>query len=472
MYSKMQKDSRAAALERPQRAQASAPDHHHLARLDVALEGRTDQIERAGLARRHPGAVEATQRQGPEAARVARRDQRVVREREQAEGALHARERVDEPFFGRVLARAGEQLHDHLAVGGGAEDRAAPLELAADRDGVDEIAVVRDRDRARVGAGVERLRVAREAAARRRVAHVADRVSPREPLQDVLVEDVGDEAHAAVHVLLVRGHRHDARALLAAVLKGVEPEIGHVRGLGVAVDAEHAALVVKAIAFPKSEHLSLCGSVEHAVRHAASRRRGRARDQIEWSSASAASIHAEPCGGPMRRRAPPVVPMRTAGTPAARACASSSSARALVTITRPVDSPNRSASGRIESASVTSAPIRVGPAIAQRASATASPPRDTSCALSIETGGDGRVQQAGEAALVIEIHGRRMPHLEPAAQREPLRAAELLARAPEQHDRAPRRPQKWDVAWRSQGSSSPTTAIVGVGWIARPEVSL
>ena len=69
--------------------------------------------------------------------------------------------------------------------------------------GVHQVAVVRDRDRTGVGAGVEGLRVAREAAARRRVAHVADRVAPRQPLQDVLVEDVGDQAHAAVHVLLV-----------------------------------------------------------------------------------------------------------------------------------------------------------------------------------------------------------------------------------------------------------------------------
>ena len=123
----------ALGAERAQAAQPPAPDHHHLARLDVALVGRADQVERAGLAREHPAAVEPAERERAEAARVARRDQRVGGHHHEAPRAFQARERVDQALLGQLLARAREQLHDHLAVGGRAEDRTAALELAPDR---------------------------------------------------------------------------------------------------------------------------------------------------------------------------------------------------------------------------------------------------------------------------------------------------------------------------------------------------
>ena len=77
MCSKMQKFSSAPARNGSQAAQAAAADHHDLAGLEVALVGGADQIEGAGLAGDHPGPVEAAEGEGPEAARVARRDQRV-----------------------------------------------------------------------------------------------------------------------------------------------------------------------------------------------------------------------------------------------------------------------------------------------------------------------------------------------------------------------------------------------------------
>ena len=106
-----------------------------------------------------------------------------------------------------------------------------------------------ERDRADVRRGAERLRVDERAAARGRIAHVADRVAALELLEDPLVEHVGDQPHAAVHCLRpVRARvRDDPRALLAAVLERVEPEIGELCGLGRTVDADHAALVVEAV---------------------------------------------------------------------------------------------------------------------------------------------------------------------------------------------------------------------------------
>ena len=74
----------------------------------------------------------------------------------------------------------------------------------------------------------------------------------------------------------------------------------------------------------------------------------------------------------------------------------------------------------------------------------------------------GARQQPVEAPLVLEVDPRREAGLEAAAQRQPGAPAELLAGLAEQHDRVPR-PVKWETAWDSQGSSSPTIATVGVG---------
>ena len=87
------------------------------------------------------------------------------------------------------------------------------------------------------------------AAAGGRVAHVADGVTARQLLQGLLVEDVGHEPHRAVHEVVASGRRGDATALLAAVLQGVEAEVGDVRRLGMGVHPEHAALVVEAVGF-------------------------------------------------------------------------------------------------------------------------------------------------------------------------------------------------------------------------------
>ena len=251
----MQKASRDAFANGPQRAQPAAPDHHHLAGLEIALELGADQVERAGLARDDPGAAEPRQRERAEAERIARRDERVVGEHHQAVGALHARERVDQPILGMRLARAREQVHDHLGVRRRGEDRAAPFELAADRAGVHQVAVVRDRERAAVGRRAERLRVAQARLAGRRVAHVADRVTAGQLAQDLLVEHVADEAHRAVDEVLLAVRRRDARALLAAVLERVETEVGEMRRFGMAVHAEDAAGVVVAIGLARGGEL-------------------------------------------------------------------------------------------------------------------------------------------------------------------------------------------------------------------------
>ena len=73
--------------ERLDRPQPAVADDQHLARLDVAHVGRADQIERAGLGADDPGVAELAERERPEAVRIARGDQPVLRQQRERERA-------------------------------------------------------------------------------------------------------------------------------------------------------------------------------------------------------------------------------------------------------------------------------------------------------------------------------------------------------------------------------------------------
>jgi hypothetical protein len=74
---------------------------------------------------------------------------------------------------------------------------------------------------------------------------VAHRAVTGEGLEPGVGEEVVGEAHALLDTQAVAVAGHDPRGLLAAVLQGVEAEIGQPRGLGMAEDPEQAALVVE-----------------------------------------------------------------------------------------------------------------------------------------------------------------------------------------------------------------------------------
>src|SRR5689334_8886971 len=81
----------------------------------------------------------------------------------------------------------------------------------------------------------------------RRVPDVADRALAGELRQLVRAEGVLDEPHRAMREELLAVARDDPRGLLPAMLERVQSEVGDVRGLGVAVDREDAALVVEVV---------------------------------------------------------------------------------------------------------------------------------------------------------------------------------------------------------------------------------
>ena len=76
---------------------------------------------------------------------------------------------------------------------------------------------------------------------------MADRAVAGQRVEPLLREHVVHQAHALLEPDPLAVARRDARRLLAAVLQRVEPHVGEVRGLGVAEDAEEAALVVEVI---------------------------------------------------------------------------------------------------------------------------------------------------------------------------------------------------------------------------------
>ena len=121
-------------------------------------------------------------------------------------------------------------------------------ELGGQLGGVDEVAVVAERELAVADAAEHRLGVAPRARAGGRVAGVADGEVAGERGQRAVVEHVGHEAHVLDDGdVLAVADRH-ARRLLAPVLQGVEAEVGQVGDrLARGVHAEDAARLLRRV---------------------------------------------------------------------------------------------------------------------------------------------------------------------------------------------------------------------------------
>ena len=142
-------------------------------------------------------------------------------------------------------------MENDLGVRGRLADGAGRDQLLAEREGVREIAVVANSEAARVEIGEQRLHVAQDDVAGRRVAVVADGHTAREPLDHArLGEVVADEAEAALLIEAFAVIGDDAAAFLAAMLERVHAERGDGGGIIVTEDAENAALLAEAVAIP------------------------------------------------------------------------------------------------------------------------------------------------------------------------------------------------------------------------------
>ena len=146
------------------------------------------------------------------------------------------------------------QRGDDLRVRRRGERDAALGQLGVQLDGVDQVAVVGERELALGAVGALRalhgLGVLPGVGAGRRIPHMADRQVAGERAQIVLGEDLVDEAElAAGHDLPAVVGRGDAGRLLSAVLECVEREVRETRDVVPGrVHAEHAAFVPRSIA--------------------------------------------------------------------------------------------------------------------------------------------------------------------------------------------------------------------------------
>ena len=149
----------------------------------------------------------------------------------------------------RGPARPRRQQQHDFGVRGRLADRAFADQLAPQRQAVGEIAVVGDRQAAGVEFGEQRLDVAQDRRAGRRIAHVADRRRAGQALDRRRAgEVVADQAEAALGMEARAVEGDDAGRLLAAVLQSVQAERGDRRGGGMTEDAEDAAFLAQPVA--------------------------------------------------------------------------------------------------------------------------------------------------------------------------------------------------------------------------------
>ena len=249
----------ARRLREPVGTQPVLVDRDQLAGLDLADHAGADRGERGVLGRDHPAAVEPAQHQGTDALGVAGGVQGVLVHPDERERSAQHRQHLERPLLERGVRVVGEQRGDQPGVVGRRLDVAGvqrqlalrvgqllhqPLQLV----GVDQVAVVAERDRAVRGGAERRLRVLPGAGAGGRVARVADREVALERVERGLVEDLRDQPHVLVDQDLAAVADRDAGRLLAAVLQRVETEVGQLGDvLAGRPDAEDAARVARAL---------------------------------------------------------------------------------------------------------------------------------------------------------------------------------------------------------------------------------
>ena len=145
--------------------------------------------------------ADAAEDQRAHAERVAHAHQRLGGQRHQRIGADHLLQRVDQPIDHGGVQADRDQVDEHLGVGGGLEQAAAPDQRPPQHVRVGQVAVMRHREAAELEIGVERLHVAQDGAAGRGVAVVADRRGAGQRGDHPRVaEIVADQAQAAMRM--------------------------------------------------------------------------------------------------------------------------------------------------------------------------------------------------------------------------------------------------------------------------------
>ncbi len=205
--------------QREEALHSVAVDDHHFAVLDVADEFRPDDVERAGLRAEDRAALELAEHERADAERIARPDQLLVGQSHERVRALDFGQSLDETVDDLGPARArSEQKHD-FRIAGRLADRAAANELPAERQSVGQIAVVGDREAARLEFGEQRLDVAQYGVASGRIPHMTDRPPARQAVNGCAAgEVIANQPLAALGVEAHPVESDNAGRLLATML--------------------------------------------------------------------------------------------------------------------------------------------------------------------------------------------------------------------------------------------------------------
>ena len=117
-------------------------EHDQLARGELALDGRADDVQRARLGCEHPGVVDAADHQRADAVGIAEPGDRVLGEDDGGEGALDLLHGVGDG--GAQVARrvVRDQRRDHLGVRGRVQPHPLLAQLVAEGGRVGQVAVV------------------------------------------------------------------------------------------------------------------------------------------------------------------------------------------------------------------------------------------------------------------------------------------------------------------------------------------
>ena len=196
-----------------------------------------DEVERARLRGDDPVVADPTERERPDPERVAEGHEHPVRDRDHRVRPLESLHRRRDGLRQRCRV-ARDKRGDHLGVRARREPDSVREQLLAQGLGVDEVAVVAERDRSRRAVEDEGLRIRPAGAPRRRVARVADRDLAGKRGELLLVEHLRHEPHLAHCSDPPAFVDRDPGRFLAAVLKREQAEVREARD--VALDRSHA----------------------------------------------------------------------------------------------------------------------------------------------------------------------------------------------------------------------------------------
>src|SRR5579862_3028940 len=210
--------------------------------FDIAHVLGADDIERTGFGGEDRTAVELSEHQRPDAQRVARADQLLVGEAHESVRALEQLQALDKAVDEAIAMGPCHEMQDHLGVRGRLHHGALAHQLAAERQAVGEVAVVADGEAASVEFRKQRLNVAQNGPAGRRVTNMADGGLAGQPVDDLAAgKSIAHESKAPLGMKTVAVKGNDAGGFLAPVLQGMQAERSNGGGIGMAENAEYAA---------------------------------------------------------------------------------------------------------------------------------------------------------------------------------------------------------------------------------------